>query len=66
MNYCFIVAVTADILDRVAPKLDELGLKYECMGGGRIRHDSRSKMISIYGYSVVREIISHIHPASHH
>ena len=53
---------TADILDRVAPKLNEQGLTYECLGGGRIRHDSRSKMISIYGYSVVGEI-THTHPA---
>ena len=43
----------ADIMDRVAPKLDELGLTYVCIGGGRIRHDSRSKMVSVYGYSMV-------------
>ena len=43
----------ADILDRVTPKLHELGLDYECVGGGRIRHDSKDKKIHIYGYSVV-------------
>lgn len=43
----------ADILDRVSPKFDELGLSYECLGGGRIRHDKQQKTIHIYGYSVV-------------
>lgn len=46
----------ADILDRVAPKLHELGLDYECVGGGRIRHDNKDKKIHIYGYSVVSRV----------
>ena len=49
--------VPADILDRVAPKLHELGLDYECVGGGRIRHDSKDKKIHIYGYSVVSPML---------
>ena len=44
---------TADILDRVSPRFHQLGLEYECLGGGRINHDSKNKMIKIYGYSVV-------------
>ncbi|CAI8058101.1 14 kDa phosphohistidine phosphatase [Geodia barretti] len=43
----------ADILDRVSPKFHRLGLTYECLGGGRIDHNSRDKLIKIYGYSVV-------------
>ena len=46
-------AYAADIMDRVSPKFHELGLEYECVGGGRIRHDSKEKKIHIYGYSVV-------------
>ena len=43
----------ADILDRVAPRLCEKGLTYDCVGGGRIRHESNTKTLYIYGYSVV-------------
>lgn len=43
----------ADILDRVSPKFHRLGLDYECLGGGRIDHDSAKQKIKIYGYSVV-------------
>ncbi|XP_041379591.1 14 kDa phosphohistidine phosphatase-like [Gigantopelta aegis] len=42
----------ADILDRVAPRLCEKGLTYDCVGGGRIRHESNTKTLYIYGYSV--------------
>ena len=41
-------------MDRVSPKFHQLGLEYECVGGGRIRHDSKNQKIHIYGYSVVR------------
>ena len=44
----------ADILDRVSPKLEEWGLSYECVGGGRIQHDSANKKLFVYGYSMVR------------
>ena len=47
----------ADILDRVSPKLELLGLSYECLGGGRIRHDSQDQKIHIYGYSVVSPLL---------
>ena len=45
---------SADIVDRVAPKLSELSISFECIGGGRIKHDATSKTIFVYGYSVVR------------
>ena len=45
---------SADILDRVAPKLEEWGLSYDCVGGGRIQHDSAGKKLFVYGYSMVR------------
>ena len=50
---CLCATCAADILDRVSPKFHELGLEYDCVGGGRIRHDSKEKKIHIYGYSVV-------------
>lgn len=40
-------------MDRVSPKFDELGLTYECIGGGRIKHDSKAKSMDVYGYSMV-------------
>ena len=43
----------ADILDRVAPRLSEQGITYECVGGGRIRHESKNKTLFVYGYAVV-------------
>lgn len=50
----YFLLVAADILDRVSPKFHQLGLEYECVGGGRIRHDSKNQKIHVYGYSVVR------------
>lgn len=47
------IPFAADILDRVAPKFSELRLDYDCVGGGRIQHDSKNQKIRIYGYSVV-------------
>ena len=47
----------ADILDRVSPKLEEWGLSYECVGGGRIQHDSANKKLFVYGYSMVRWLL---------
>ena len=40
-----------DIYDRIAPKIEKLGPKCECVGGGRIFHDAEKKTIEIYGYS---------------
>lgn len=57
--YVYLCMYIADILDRVSPKFHQLGLTYECLGGGRIDHDSAGKKIKIYGYSVVS--IYHIH-----
>ena len=54
-----LILTVADILDRVSPKFHRLGLAYECLGGGRIDHDSKHKKIKIYGYSVVS--LAHLH-----
>lgn len=40
-----------DILSKVTPELEKLGLQAECSGGGRILHDPKTKTIMIYGYS---------------
>ncbi|KAL1253186.1 hypothetical protein QQF64_017879 [Cirrhinus molitorella] len=43
----------ADIYDRVAGELERGGeLDCECLGGGRIKHDSGAKKIHVYGYSM--------------
>ncbi|XP_061117119.1 14 kDa phosphohistidine phosphatase-like [Conger conger] len=43
----------ADIYDRVAEELEKGGgLDCECIGGGRIKHDSSGKKIHVYGYSM--------------
>ncbi|KAL5483995.1 hypothetical protein EMCRGX_G020421 [Ephydatia muelleri] len=42
----------SDIMDRVAPHFTELGLQYECVGGGRIKHSQSNKTLHVYGYSV--------------
>uniref|UniRef100_A0A8C2IQ67 14 kDa phosphohistidine phosphatase n=1 Tax=Cyprinus carpio TaxID=7962 RepID=A0A8C2IQ67_CYPCA len=48
----------ADIYDRVAGELErDGGLDCECLGGGRIKHDSAAKKIHVYGYSMVQHAI---------
>ena len=38
-------------LKEIKTELDELGVRYEVLGGGRIKHDSAAKKIEIYGFS---------------
>lgn len=48
--------LVADIYEKVSEELEKSGhLDCECIGGGRIRHDSQAKKIHVYGYSMVRE-----------
>ncbi|TRY88578.1 hypothetical protein DNTS_034551 [Danionella cerebrum] len=43
----------ADIYDRVSGELERAGgVDCECLGGGRIKHDSAEKKIHVYGYSM--------------
>ncbi|XP_053138300.1 14 kDa phosphohistidine phosphatase [Hemicordylus capensis] len=42
----------ADIYDKTAEELEKQGFHCECLGGGRISHQSRAKKIHVYGYSV--------------
>ncbi|XP_062334928.1 14 kDa phosphohistidine phosphatase [Osmerus eperlanus] len=43
----------ADIYDKVSAELEKLGpLDCECVGGGRIKHDTQAKKIHVYGYSM--------------
>ncbi|KAG7320847.1 hypothetical protein KOW79_015262 [Hemibagrus wyckioides] len=43
----------ADIYDKVSGELERAGnVDCECIGGGRIRHDSADKKIHVYGYSM--------------
>ena len=42
----------ADIYDDTEEKAREEGIDCQCLGGGRIRHESRDKRIKVYGYSM--------------
>ncbi|XP_048369528.1 14 kDa phosphohistidine phosphatase isoform X1 [Sphaerodactylus townsendi] len=42
----------ADIYDKVEEELEKQGFHCECLGGGRISHQSGAKKIHVYGYSV--------------
>ena len=45
----------ADIYEKVSEELEKGGiLDCECIGGGRIRHDTQAKKIHVYGYSMVK------------
>lgn len=47
----------ADIYEKVSEELEKGGmLDCECIGGGRIRHDTQAKKIHVYGYSMVKWI----------
>ncbi|CAI9585414.1 unnamed protein product [Staurois parvus] len=39
------------IFDKVNPELQALGLRCECLGGGKIEHNSAEKKIRVYGES---------------
>ncbi|XP_054980107.1 14 kDa phosphohistidine phosphatase [Sorex araneus] len=42
----------ADIYDKVSGELQKKGFDCECLGGGRISHQSPDKKIHVYGYSM--------------
>ncbi|CAN0304207.1 unnamed protein product [Lampetra planeri] len=42
----------ADIYDKLSAEVERLGLDCECLGGGRIQHDSVTKTIKVYGHSI--------------
>lgn len=43
----------ADIYDKVSGEMQKKGYSCECLGGGRISHQSQDKKIHVYGYSMV-------------
>ncbi|XP_036863529.1 14 kDa phosphohistidine phosphatase isoform X1 [Manis javanica] len=45
-------ASSTDIYDKVSSEMQKKGLDCECLGGGRISHQSRDKKIHVYGYSM--------------
>ncbi|GCC16588.1 hypothetical protein chiPu_0022226 [Chiloscyllium punctatum] len=51
MVLCFIIT-TADIYEEVSSWIQKKGLHCECLGGGRINHNSEKKTIHVYGYSM--------------
>uniref|UniRef100_A0A8C9K6G4 14 kDa phosphohistidine phosphatase n=1 Tax=Panthera tigris altaica TaxID=74533 RepID=A0A8C9K6G4_PANTA len=44
--------VPADIYDKVSGEMQKKGYSCECLGGGRISHQSQDKKIHVYGYSM--------------
>ncbi|XP_069465854.1 14 kDa phosphohistidine phosphatase [Ambystoma mexicanum] len=42
----------ADIYDKVSGEIEKQGFDCECLGGGRISHNSQQKKIHVYGYSM--------------
>uniref|UniRef100_A0A8C5V490 14 kDa phosphohistidine phosphatase n=1 Tax=Microcebus murinus TaxID=30608 RepID=A0A8C5V490_MICMU len=42
----------ADIYDKVSGEIQKQGYDCECLGGGRISHQSQDKKIHVYGYSM--------------
>ncbi|XP_007945139.1 14 kDa phosphohistidine phosphatase [Orycteropus afer afer] len=42
----------ADIYDKVSAEIQRKGYGCECLGGGRISHQSQDKKIHVYGYSM--------------
>ncbi|XP_069330927.1 14 kDa phosphohistidine phosphatase isoform X1 [Eulemur rufifrons] len=42
----------ADIYDKVSGEMQKQGYDCECLGGGRISHQSQDKKIHVYGYSM--------------
>ena len=43
---------SADIYDKVSGELQKNGYDCECLGGGRISHQSQDRKIHVYGYSM--------------
>ncbi|KAF3820901.1 hypothetical protein GH733_011054 [Mirounga leonina] len=41
-----------DIYDKVSGEMQKKGYSCECLGGGRISHQSQDKKIHVYGYSM--------------
>lgn len=50
----FFYPFLGDIYEVTTPDIEKLGLECECVGGGRIKHNSQEKTIHVYGYSQVR------------
>ncbi|XP_008562658.1 PREDICTED: 14 kDa phosphohistidine phosphatase isoform X1 [Galeopterus variegatus] len=42
----------ADIYDKVSGEMQKKGYACECLGGGRISHQSQDRKIHVYGYSM--------------
>ncbi|XP_054440752.1 14 kDa phosphohistidine phosphatase isoform X1 [Pteronotus mesoamericanus] len=49
---CRALPIPADIYDKVSGEMQKKGYDCECLGGGRISHQSQDKKIHVYGYSM--------------
>lgn len=41
------------IFDKMGPEMEALGLECECLGGGKMEHNSQDKNIRVFGESTV-------------
>uniref|UniRef100_A0A674PCW2 14 kDa phosphohistidine phosphatase n=3 Tax=Takifugu TaxID=31032 RepID=A0A674PCW2_TAKRU len=39
------------IFDKISPEMEALGLECECLGGGKIEHNSQDKKMRVFGES---------------
>jgi len=54
INVIYLFYISANIFDKVDEEIKKLvGLRANCVGGGRIEHDPDEKTIKVYGYSQV-------------
>lgn len=44
---------SADIYEKIQEELESIGMETECLGGGRILHDTAQQTINVFGYSQV-------------
>ncbi|XP_073908901.1 14 kDa phosphohistidine phosphatase isoform X2 [Castor canadensis] len=52
------LSTPADIYDKVSGELQKKGYDCECLGGGRISHQSQDRKIHVYGYSMALGAVS--------
>lgn len=51
-------SIIADhIFDKIGPEMEALGLECECLGGGKIEHNSQDKKMRVFGESTVSFIL---------
>lgn len=53
LNAIFLFSITADIYRELSTRVQAMGLDSKCVGGGRIEHFPKERLLKVYGYSSV-------------